>query len=572
MENSRRGVPMAEVSLEMWKACAGTLAQLPPEDSKVYYFPQGHAEHTLTTMDFGNFPKIASMIPCRVISVKHLADSETDEVYAKMKLIPLEKNECVFGNDGSDGVGERGSSSTKKKSSSYVKTLTQSDANNGGGFSVPRHCAETIFPPLDYNVDPPVQNLKARDVHGMEWNFRHIFRGTPRRHLLTTGWSSFVNKKKLTAGDSVVFVKDENGEILVGIRRSKKIGLFGGNESSSPWNSGVFGGFSSFLEEDEKNLDDTSVGSVNTRDKGKVKPEMVLEAAFLAANGSPFEVVFYPRAGTPEFCVKASLVDHATRISWCTGLRVKMPLESEDGAKITCHVGTVNAVQVLDPVHWPVSFWRSVQVTWDDNDQLQNMKYINPWLVETNPIIPLISVPPFGPRKRMRLQHHSDFLLDPQFPMPSFSGIPLSSSSSLTCISNSFSAGIQSARQSQIGVQSLDLHLNNKQPIGGLLKPNIPNTMEKDVVEDKGNISCLLTNGSSSQKTKNSPFFIFGFSWSRNMKAGLLIYLHLARMKSCMKNYKKCLGLKVYRCRSVCFIVMHPALLNKLAANPSVNL
>ncbi|KAI4994979.1 hypothetical protein ZWY2020_034882 [Hordeum vulgare] len=43
---------------------------------------------------------------------------------------------------------------------------------------------------------------RARD----EFKFRHIYRGTPLRHLLTTGWSNFVNEKKLLAGDSIVFL------------------------------------------------------------------------------------------------------------------------------------------------------------------------------------------------------------------------------------------------------------------------------------------------------------------------------------------------------------------------------
>lgn len=33
--------------------------------------------------------------------------------------------------------------------------------------------------------------------------------GQPRRHLLTTGWSAFVNKKKLVSGDAVLFLRCE---------------------------------------------------------------------------------------------------------------------------------------------------------------------------------------------------------------------------------------------------------------------------------------------------------------------------------------------------------------------------
>ncbi|GJM95150.1 hypothetical protein PR202_ga11857 [Eleusine coracana subsp. coracana] len=39
----------------------------------------------------------------------------------------------------------------------------------------------------DFSQQPPVQELIARDLHDNEWKFRHIFRGQPKRHLLTTG-------------------------------------------------------------------------------------------------------------------------------------------------------------------------------------------------------------------------------------------------------------------------------------------------------------------------------------------------------------------------------------------------
>jgi hypothetical protein len=35
--------------------------------------------------------------------------------------------------------------------------------------------------------------------------------GQPRRHLLTTGWSAFVNKKKLVSGDAVLFLRYAKG-------------------------------------------------------------------------------------------------------------------------------------------------------------------------------------------------------------------------------------------------------------------------------------------------------------------------------------------------------------------------
>ncbi|XLT26377.1 hypothetical protein HN873_057669, partial [Arachis hypogaea] len=74
----------------------------------------------------------------------------------------------------------------------FCKTLTASDTSTHGGFSVPRRAAEDCFPPLDYSQQRPSQELVAKDLHGLEWRFRHIYRGQPRRHLLTTGWSAFI--------------------------------------------------------------------------------------------------------------------------------------------------------------------------------------------------------------------------------------------------------------------------------------------------------------------------------------------------------------------------------------------
>ncbi|KAL5983795.1 Arf17p [Asimina triloba] len=49
---------------------------------------------------------------------------------------------------------------------------------------------------------------------------------TPRRHLLTIGWSKLVNQKKLVAGDSVVSVKNRGKENLSGGAASCVWGLW----------------------------------------------------------------------------------------------------------------------------------------------------------------------------------------------------------------------------------------------------------------------------------------------------------------------------------------------------------
>jgi len=92
---------------------------------------------------------------------------------------------------------------SKQPSNYFCKTLTASDTSTHGGFSVPRRAAEKVFPPLvgfifylcvwlwlvidafilylcaiqDFSQQPPAQELIARDLHDVEWKFRHIFRG-----------------------------------------------------------------------------------------------------------------------------------------------------------------------------------------------------------------------------------------------------------------------------------------------------------------------------------------------------------------------------------------------------------
>ncbi|KZV26166.1 auxin response factor 18-like [Dorcoceras hygrometricum] len=524
---SKEAVKESEKCLDsqLWHACAGSMVQMPPVNSKVYYFPQGHAEHASGNVDYRNFPRIPACVPCKISAIKFMADLETDEVFAKIRLVPI-SNDVDFDDEGVSGVN---GPENQEKPTSFAKTLTQSDANNGGGFSVPRYCAETIFPRLDYTVDPPVQTILAKDVHGETWKFRHIYRGTPRRHLLTTGWSTFVNHKKLVAGDSIVFLRAENGDLCVGIRRAKR-GIGGGSEIPSGWNPAgansamSYGGFSTFLRDDENKLARIGNGSLMGRER--VKIETVVEAATLAASGHPFEVVYYPRASTPEFCVKASLVKAALQIRWSSGIRFKMAFETEDSSRISWFMGTISSVQVTDPVRWPDSPWRLLQVTWDEPDLLQNVKRVSPWLVELVSNMPAIHLSPFSPpRKKLRLPHQSDLPLESQLPFPFLSGnnLLLGSSIPFGCRPDNTPAGMQGARHAQYALSLSDFHLSKLEP--GLLPVGLKQGVVPTgasipfVATNPGNtenISCSLTMGNSTQGghksdvLKATPFVLFG--------------------------------------------------------------
>ncbi|KAB8103593.1 hypothetical protein EE612_036140 [Oryza sativa] len=506
---------------QLWHACAGGMVQMPPVSSKVYYFPQGHAEHAQGHGPV-EFPggRVPALVLCRVAGVRFMADPDTDEVFAKIRLVPVRANEQGYAGDADDGIGAAAAAAAQEeKPASFAKTLTQSDANNGGGFSVPRYCAETIFPRLDYSADPPVQTVLAKDVHGVVWKFRHIYRGTPRRHLLTTGWSTFVNQKKLVAGDSIVFMRTENGDLCVGIRRAKKGGV-GGPEflppppppPPTPAAGGNYGGFSMFLRGDDDG--NKMAAAARGKVRARVRPEEVVEAANLAVSGQPFEVVYYPRASTPEFCVKAGAVRAAMRTQWFAGMRFKMAFETEDSSRISWFMGTVSAVQVADPIRWPNSPWRLLQVSWDEPDLLQNVKRVSPWLVELVSNMPAIHLAPFSPpRKKLCVPLYPELPIDGQFPTPMFHGNPLARGVGPMCyFPDGTPAGIQGARHAQFGISLSDLHLNKLQSSlspHGLhqldhgMQPRIAAGLIIGHPAARDDISCLLTIGSPQNNKKS---------------------------------------------------------------------
>jgi len=350
---------LSRVDPRFWRACAGSSVQIPAVNSRVYYFPQGHFEQSSSSTAphppfLSNLALSKPSIPCQISAVDFLADPVTDEVFTRLLLIPLDN---PFSNlplsflepCRSEGEGANDVDDDERKILAFSKILTPSDANNGGGFSVPRFCADSIFPPLNYQAEPPVQTLTVADIHGVSWDFRHIYRGTPRRHLLTTGWSKFVNNKKLIAGDSVVFMRNLKGEMFIGVRRAVRF------NNSARWREQV--------------SDSGGDGKVKVEEgfsrswRGRLSQEAVVEAVERAAKGLPFEVVYYPRAGWySDFVVRAEVVEAALCVFWTAGMRVKMAVETEDSSRMTWFQGTVSGTGLPDCGAWRGSPWRMLQV------------------------------------------------------------------------------------------------------------------------------------------------------------------------------------------------------------------
>lgn len=338
------------INSELWHACAGPLVTLPQVGSLVYYFPQGHSEQVAVstnrtaTSHIPNYPNLPSQLLCQVHNVTLHADKETDEIYAQMSLQPVSSEKDVF------PIPDFGLKPSKHPTEFFCKTLTASDTSTHGGFSVPRRAAEKLFPPLDYSMQPPTQELVVRDLHDNTWTFRHIYRGQPKRHLLTTGWSMFVGAKRLRAGDAVLFIRDEKSQLLLGVRRANR------QQTALP---------SSVLSADSMHIG------------------VLAAAAHAAANRSPFTIFYNPRACPSEFVVplvKYRKSVYGTQLA--VGMRFGMMFETEESGKRR-YMGSIVGISELDPLRWPGSKWRNLQVEWDETGCGEKQKRVSPWEIET---------------------------------------------------------------------------------------------------------------------------------------------------------------------------------------------
>ncbi|CAI0387213.1 unnamed protein product [Linum tenue] len=358
------------INVELWQACAGPLVNLPAAGTHVVYFPQGHSEQVAASMkkdvdgQIPNYPNLPSKLLCLLHNVTLHADPETDEVYAQMTLqpVPSYDKEALLRSD----IALR---SNKPQPEFFCKTLTASDTSTHGGFSVPRRAAEKIFPPLDFSMQPPAQEIVARDLHDNVWTFRHIYRGQPKRHLLTTGWSLFVSGKRLLAGDSVLFIRDEKQQLLLGIRRANR----------QPTNLS-----SSVLSSDSMHIG------------------ILAAAAHAAANNSPFTVFYNPRASPSEFVIplaKYYKAVYGNQVS--LGMRFRMMFETEESGTRR-YMGTITGISDLDPVRWKNSQWRNLQVGWDESTAGERRNRFSVWEIEPVTAPFFICPPPFFRSKRPR--------------------------------------------------------------------------------------------------------------------------------------------------------------------------
>ncbi|CAD6235158.1 unnamed protein product [Miscanthus lutarioriparius] len=342
---------------ELWRAYAGPFITVPRIGDLVEASMNQVAGNQMRLYD------LPSKLLCRVLNVELKAETDTDEVYAQIMLMPEPEQTDVA----AEKASSASAASPRPAVRSFCKTLTASDTSTHGGFSVLRRHADECLPPLDMTQSPPTQELVAKDLHGMEWRFRHIFRGQPRRHLLQSGWSVFVSSKRLVAGDAFIFLRGENGELRVGVRRAMR------QLSNVP----------------------SSVISSQSMHLG------VLATAWHAINTkSMFTVYYKPRTSPSEFIIPYDQYMESVKNNHSIGMRFRMRFEGEEAPEQR-FTGTIIGCENLDPL-WPDSSWRYLKVRWDEPSTIPRPDRVSPWKIEPASSPPVNPLPLSSRVKRPR--------------------------------------------------------------------------------------------------------------------------------------------------------------------------
>ncbi|KAJ1281820.1 hypothetical protein BS78_03G003200 [Paspalum vaginatum] len=337
-----------ELFAELWRACAGPLVELPQTGERVFYFLQGHLEQLQQPTDPAQLAdqikmfQVPNKILCKVVNVELRAETETDEMFAQITLQP-EPDQANLPAVPDPPLPE----TSRHVVHSFCKILTPSDTSTHGGFSVLRRHANECLPPLDMSMPTPTQELITKDLHGSEWRFKHIYRGQPRRHLLTTGWSTFVTSKKLIAGDAFVYLRSETGDQRVGVRRLVQ------KQSTMP----------------------ASVISSQSMHLG-----VLASASHAIKTNSIFLVYYRPRLSQSQYIVSLNKYLEACKIGFNVGTRFKMSFEGDD-VPVKKFSGTVVDKGDLSP-QWQGSEWKTLKVKWDDATNFTGPERVSSWEIE----------------------------------------------------------------------------------------------------------------------------------------------------------------------------------------------
>ncbi|XP_076929893.1 auxin response factor 23-like [Bidens hawaiensis] len=154
--------------------------------------------------------------------------------------------------------------------------------------------------------------------------------------------------KKLKAGDTCIFMKGlHQGEFYIGVKRAVPVSI---------------------------QTEFTDLSGLNMR-RG-----VLLEASVAMTTGCNFTVLYHPRMCTSPFMVPYNIVMEALEMNYVPGMRCEMLCNGDDPEHIIRFSGTITSRGDSDPVKWPSSDWRCLEVKWDalsSSDVLPSR--VSPW-------------------------------------------------------------------------------------------------------------------------------------------------------------------------------------------------
>ncbi|CAN7061172.1 unnamed protein product [Brassica rapa subsp. trilocularis] len=207
-------------------------------------------------------------------------------------------------------------------------------------------------------------SLQIKDIHGRVWLFEHRYNNILESHSLANGWKPFLESKKLSPGDSLIFLKTEDG-LTVGIRRAPRSlsALFNMGEPLSRIGSGAL--------------------SVEELSEILGKP-FCNKASF----DRTLKFDYFPSVDSSWFVVPWDGMREKLLFNWRVGMKVRKMAMVKDQLREVCLQGTVTKVRVP----WNRAFWKTLDVNWDytygERQAATNMWEIEPVLEETAEPVP----------------------------------------------------------------------------------------------------------------------------------------------------------------------------------------
>ncbi|GLJ58538.1 hypothetical protein SUGI_1456800, partial [Cryptomeria japonica] len=160
----------------------------------------------------------------------------------------------------------------------------------------------------------------------------------------------FVNSKRLVAGDAFIFLRDENGELRVGVRHAIC---------------------------QQSNIPSSIISS------RRMQIAVLAAVSHAISRTTNFSVYYKPRTNPSEFIIPYDQYMEATNnmeamnSNFSVGMRFRMRIERE-AAPEQRFTGTIIEIGDSDPLRWPGSKWRCLKVQWDATSAVPRPEKVSP--------------------------------------------------------------------------------------------------------------------------------------------------------------------------------------------------